>query len=101
MKNSRKINIIRIVNEIVKENDIIVSEKLQTKEMSQNHRLAKLVNDACFNKICSLLQWKTKVTNDLNIRNWKCEKCGREHDRDINASINIMFEGLKIHYGVN
>lgn len=83
--------------------------------MVRNHNLAKMVNDAFFNKICELLKWKTKikekqyyqvdayypssktcsrcgkkteVTNNLNIRNWVCEKCGEEHDRDI----NIMFE---------
>ena len=93
--------------------------------MSQNHKLAKSIVDASFNKICQLLKWKTKIlgkyyyqvdtyypssktcshcdyktniTNNLNIRNWECPKCGNLNDRDINASINIMFEGLKIHY---
>lgn len=31
--------------------------------------------------------------NDLSVRNWTCEVCGYENDRDLNASINIMFEG--------
>ena len=31
-------------------------------------------------------------------REWICGKCGCENDRDINASINIMFEGLRMHY---
>ena len=125
IKNSRKHNIINIVNKIVKEHDIIVSEKLKVQEMSSNHRLAKSILDASFNKICNLLKWKvklqgkyyyqidtyypssktcsrcfnkTEVTNNLSVRVWKCEVCGNENDRDINASINIMFEGLKIHY---
>lgn len=125
IKNSRKYNLINIVNRIVKEHDIIVSEKLKVKEMSSNHRLAKSILDASFNKICNLLKWKTKlrgkyyyqvdtyypssktcshcgnkteVTNNLSIRKWKCEECGNENDRDINASISIMFEGLKLHY---
>ena len=38
---------------------------------------------------------KTEKTNDLSLRKWKCEKCGFINDRDINVSINIMFEGLK------
>ena len=29
---------------------------------------------------------------------WECEKCGNTNDRDINASINIMFEGINLHY---
>ena len=125
IKNSRKHNIINIVNEIVKEYDCIISEKLNVKGIIQNHKLAKSIVDASFNKICQLLKWKTKIlgkyyyqvdtyypssktcshcdyktdiTNNLNIRNWECPKCGNLNDRDINASINIMFEGLKIHY---
>ena len=125
IKNSRKHNIISIVNKIVKEHDIIVSEKLKVQEMTHNHKLAKSILNSSFNKICQLLEWKcklmgkyyyqvdtyfpsskkcshcdnkTKETNNLNVRNWICEKCGCENDRDINASINIMFEGLKIYY---
>ena len=56
IKNGRKHNIIKIVNKIVKNHDIIVSEKLKVKEMSSNHRLAKSILDASFNKICSLLK---------------------------------------------
>ena len=58
MKNSRKHNIINIVNKLVKEHDIVVSEKLHVKEMSHNHNLAKNILDASFNKICQLLKWK-------------------------------------------
>ncbi len=125
IKNSRKHNIINIVNDIVKNNDIIVSEKLNVKGMSKNHNLAKSIIDASFNMICNMLKWKTtiqgkyyyqvdtfypssktcsrcgnktNITNNLSVRRWTCENCGNENDRDINASINIMFEGLKIHY---
>ncbi len=125
IKNSRKHNIINIVNKIVKEHDIIVSEKLNVKKMSSNHKLAKNILDGSFNKICELLKWKTKtlgkyyyqvdtyypsskicshcdskteITNDLKVRVWECENCGNTNDRDINASINIMFEGIKMHF---
>lgn len=128
IKNSRKHNIINIVNKLVKEHDIVVSEKLKVQEMTQNHNLAKNILDASFNKICQMLKWKCSVlgkyyyqvdtyfpsskkcshcdnitskTNNLNVRNWICDKCGCENDRDINASINIMFEGLKIHHQSN
>ena len=93
--------------------------------MSSNHKLAKSILEASFNKICNLLKWKVKElgkyyykiatyypssiicsycennthkTNNLSIRKWKCEEFGNKNDRDINASINIMFEGLKLHY---
>ena len=49
-------------------------------------------------KKCSHCDNKTNKTNNLNVITRICEECGCEHDRDINASINIMFEGLKIHY---
>ena len=40
----------------------------------------------------------TDMTNNLSVRSWKCEVCGCENDRDLTASINIMFEGLRLHY---
>ena len=122
LKNSRKHNIIEIVNKLVEEYDIIISEKLKIKEMSQNHYIAKNLLDASFRKICEKLSWKCRrkgkyyyqidtyypsskicsrcgskneVVKNLSVREWKCEECGSNHDRDINASINIMFEGLK------
>lgn len=125
IKNARKHNIYNIVNKIVEEHDIIISEKLNIKGMAKNHNLSKSIQDASFNKICELLKWKTRlygkyyyqidtyypsskicshcnyktdITSNLNIREWTCPKCRNVNDRDINASINIMFEGLKEYY---
>ena len=125
LKNTRKHNIIDITNEIVSDYDVIVSEKLNVKKMMQNNRISKSISDASFNKICNMLKWKCKllgkyyyqvstyypsskkcsrcgyktdITNNLSIRRWKCTNCHNENDRDINASVNIMFEGLKLHY---
>ena len=93
--------------------------------MLKKHTLSKSLSDACFSKIFERLKCKTKslgkyyyqvstyypsskicnhcgnktnITNDLSLRKWTCNKCKYENDRDINASINIMFEGLKMHY---
>ena len=49
-------------------------------------------------QICSYCGQKDESLKDLSIREYKCQNCGRELDRDINASINILFEGLKLHY---
>jgi putative transposase len=29
-------------------------------------------------------------------RQWRCEGCGAEHDRDHNAAINLLTEGMRI-----
>ena len=31
---------------------------------------------------------------DISVRKWKCPACGKTHDRDINAAINILNKGL-------
>lgn len=68
IKNGRKHNLIKLVNKIVKENDIIVSEKLNVKKMSNNHNLAKKIIDASFHKICLLLEWKCRLLGNIIIK---------------------------------
>ena len=48
--------------------------------------------------MCSNCEW---VNQDLtlNIRDWTCPSCGETHDRDFNASKNILKQGLKILSG--
>lgn len=42
-------------------------------------------------------EYKNEEVKDLSVRKWICPRCGFEHDRDVNASVNVMFEGLKIY----
>lgn len=122
LKNTRTHAIHQITNKLIKENDIIVSEKLKVTEMTKNHHLSKKILDACFSEItrqleykskwknttyiqidsyypssqtCSRCNYKNKKLKDLSIRKWECEKCHTVHDRDYNAAENILFEGLK------
>ena len=44
-------------------------------------------------QICSICDYKNKKKNYLSIRKWECPICHNKHDRGINASQNIMFEG--------
>ena len=45
---------------------------------------------------CKKQNTNIKGIQNIGIRTWKCQKCNTIHDRDINASINILNEGLKI-----
>ena len=127
IKNYRKHYLNKIANEIVDEHDIIVTEDLKVKDMFKGKVKAfnKTLSDASFSKLCSLIEWKSKLKGkfyykintyypssqicsccgyrnrslkDLSIREYDCSCCGSHNDRDINASLNIMFEGLKLHY---
>ena len=53
-------------------------------------------------KLIEPIVWEGNIkkdkTNNLGVRKWICDNCSNENDRDINASINIMFEGLKYYF---
>ena len=122
LKNARKYFIHQITKKLVLENDIIVSETLKVKEMLEEKKFSKFLSDVSLSKICSLLKYKASYygkryiqidtyypssqecsccgykneeVKDLSIRNWICPRCGSYHDRDINASQNILFAGIK------
>ncbi len=129
IKNYRKHYLNDIANEIVDEHDIIVTEDLKVKDMFKDKKKAfnKSLSDACVSTLRSLIEWKCKIKGkyyykintyypssqicshcgyknsklkDLSIREYDCPKCGVNNDRDINASLNILFEGLKLHYNL-
>ena len=45
---------------------------------------------------CHCCGYKNEETKDLSVREWHCPKCGAEHDRDVNAAINIREAGKKL-----
>lgn len=124
LKNARKNFLHSISNRLVNDNDIIVTEKLKVQAMIQNGKLSKKIYDASWCRLIKQLEYKCKwkgkyfyqvdtyypssqicsrcghqerKVKDLNIRKWNCPKCNSVNDRDINASLNIMYEGLKMY----
>lgn len=124
IRNARKHMIYKLANKIIKENDIIAIETLDVKSMYQVHKIAKHLKNMPISEFIRVLKYKSnwfgkkvieinkyfpssqscnrcgfknEEVKDLSVRKWTCPRCGLIHDRDINASINIMFEGLKIY----
>lgn len=105
---------------IIRDNQTIVLEDLAVKNMMQNHKLARAIGDCSWSKFVELLKYKAEwygvnimqigrfepssktcsvcgsIKQDLTLadRIWKCKDCGTEHDRDINAAVNIKKFGI-------
>ena len=47
-------------------------------------------------QVCHCCGHKNSETKDLSVREWTCPQCGAVHDRDVNAAINILNEGLQM-----
>ena len=98
----------------------IAVEDLQIRNMVKNHNLAKSISDAGWGEFVSFIAYKAEEAGcyvrkvnprntsktcsvcgyihsdmDLSIRKWICPVCNTVHDRDINASINILNEALR------
>ena len=115
VSNQRKDFQHKVSKQIVDNYGYIAVEDLQIKNMVKNHNLAKSIHDAGWGQFVSFLTYKAEeagcyiekinprntskscsicgyIYKDMTlfVRNWVCPICNAIHDRDINASINIV-----------
>lgn len=120
---NRKQNYLHYIsNSLLNENQVIVMEDLNVSSLLKNHNLAKSIQEMSFGELRRMIEYKcrwygrelviinrfypsSKLCNvcgfkkkDLSLhdRSWICPHCGSEHDRDLNAALNIRDEGLRI-----
>ena len=125
IKNQRNDFLQKLSTKLIRENQVICLEDLSVKGLERNHKLSKSVTDASFSKFVNMLEYKAewygrkvvkidrfypstqlcsgcgyknesvKGLQGLKVREWICPECREVHDRDLNASRNILKEGLK------
>ncbi|WED55753.1 IS200/IS605 family element RNA-guided endonuclease TnpB [Exiguobacterium profundum] len=113
--NQRKDFLHKLSKRTVDENQVIVMETLKSKNMMKNHKVAKSIADVSWYEFVRQLEYKsnfygrtlikadqwyasTQICSScgekgekkkLDVREWTCA-CGAHHDRDINASLNLL-----------
>lgn len=118
----RRDHLHKLSTRLVRENQAIVVEDLNVRGMVRNRSLARSISDAGWSELVRMLDYKcawygrdlVKVDRffpssktcsscglvlerlDLGTRNWRCEGCSAEHDRDHNAAKNILAAGLAV-----
>ena len=118
--NSRLNHIHNVTTSIVRENQTICVEDLSVQNMMKNHCLAKSISDASWGEFLRQLKYKSEwngrnlitigkffpssktcnkckfINQDLTLadREWVCPNCGEKLDRDLNASKNILEQGI-------
>ena len=70
---------------------------LKYKALWNNKKLIQIDRYYSSSQVCSVCEFQNKELKNLSIRKYECPMCHTKHDRDFNASVNIMFEGLKIY----
>jgi putative transposase len=123
IKNQRLDYLHNITTKIVKENQIIILEDLNVSGMMINHKLSKAIAELGLYEMRKQIEYKSKwygremvlvsrwypsskkcsccgnikYNLKLSDRIYKCDNCGLEIDRDVNASINIEYEGNRLY----
>ena len=122
LTNQKEAYIHGVVNELLTYYDVVFMEDLNVRGMLKNHKLAKAIQEVGFYRFKQILEDKTRnnykevvfvdrfypssktchncghINRQLKLSNrqWTCPQCGEHHDRDLNAALNILDEGLRI-----
>ena len=120
--NMRRDFLHKVSRTLVNENQVIVLEDLNVKNMIRNPKLAKSIQDVGWGMFQTFVTYKAEWDNkhvvlvdtffpssklcngcktkhtllSLNEREWVCPNCGETHDRDKNAALNIKEEGIRL-----
>ena len=121
--NQRNDFIHKITTKLVSENQVIAVEDLNIKGLLKNHKLARAISSVSWSKFydtleykaewygrevirvptmypssqtCSKCGYKNPLVKNLSVRTWECPCCHAKHDRDLNASVNILNKGLSV-----
>ncbi len=120
--NQRRDWLHKLTTKLIRENQVVCAESLMVKNLVHNRRLAKAIHDVAWGELLRQLDYKatwygrafvqigrwfpsSKTCHDcgcvldklpLSAREWTCPSCGAFRDRDLNASLNIEAEGLRL-----